>query len=195
MGNVSVEGLLIAAGYSGRMGKFKPLVKYNGESFVSVIARKLLTVCNKVTVVSGYNHKKLEDEIKKIGSKNIQVVYNPLFAEGMFSSLKKGLEFIDPTAWVIYHFVDQPNLPDVFYKNFVSKINETVNWIQPVNKGRKGHPILFDAFIIELIKNTGLNSSLRDISRNKKIKKYFYETDHSQIFTDIDKPEDLKQLS
>ena len=66
-----INALLISAGFSGRMGDFKPLIKYEDETFVSKITSKLLTVCEKVTIVTGYRNYDIEEEINNSFSEEI----------------------------------------------------------------------------------------------------------------------------
>ena len=58
-----INGLLISAGLSGRMGQFKPLMLYKNKSFVVTIVEKLLTVCERVVVVTGFQKEKIESTI------------------------------------------------------------------------------------------------------------------------------------
>ncbi len=193
-----ISGLILSAGYSGRMGKFKPLLKYEDETFLSTIIKKLLPVCNQIIVVTGFNRIAVEREIAQIKDKRfeckIQTVHNPYFQRGMFTSLKKGIEYIDESGWILYHFVDQPDLPQDFYKKFVLQIEDDVNWIQPVNNGQKGHPILFDTFVKDLIANANDSLSLKEVSADSGITKKFWECNYSQITSDIDTPEEYENL-
>lgn len=190
-----VAGLIIAAGFSGRMDSFKPLLEINGKSFLQIIVEKVLTVCDEVIVVSGFNSDKISSELKRNNLiDKCKVVYNETYSEGMFSSLKSGLNCIQ-AKWILYHFVDQPTLPEKFYNEFVSQISNSHDWIQPVNKGRNGHPVLFNDFVANLIKSIDDNSTLRNISKNHDIRKLFWECDYEEILVDIDRPEDYKKLS
>jgi molybdenum cofactor cytidylyltransferase len=189
-----LTGLIIAAGLSGRMNSFKPLLEINGKSFIQIITEKLLSFCNEVIIVTGFNSAKIIDEL---GGKNLsdkcRVVFNKDYEKGMFSSLKCGLNNSE-SSWYLYHFIDQPSLGNDFYLDFSKQISDKYNWIQPVNKGRKGHPILFDRFVSSMIASADDTVNLRDLSRNKDIKKYYWEYNSENIFEDIDKPEDYQRL-
>ena len=72
-----LTGLIIAAGLSGRMDSFKPLLEINRKSFIQIIAEKLLFVCNEVIIVTGFNSAKIIDELrKKYLSDKCRVVFN-----------------------------------------------------------------------------------------------------------------------
>jgi molybdenum cofactor cytidylyltransferase len=191
-----ISGLIISAGLSRRMGKFKPLMKFGDKTFLENIIYKLDLICSKIIVVTGYNSQLINENISyfpnSIKSK-IKVIHNSEYESGMFTSLQKGLENCN-SDWIIYHFVDQPNLPNKFYLEFTKQIKKDYDWIQPINKGRKGHPILFNNKIQEIIKLADINTNLREISNSKDINKYFWVCKHHEIFTDIDTIIEYKKM-
>lgn len=191
----NITGLILAAGLSGRMKEFKPLLKINSETFISVIIKKLSHVCNEIIVVTGFNSDLIFNEIDKSGlSELCKIVFNADYGKGMFSSLQKGIEVIQ-SEWLIYHFVDQPSLPIDFYLEFAGQISSAHDWIQPVNKGRKGHPIIFNKKVCELIKQKKFDSSLREISHDSSVIKYYWDYKSDLILEDIDTSDDYKTIS
>ncbi len=160
----NLNGLIVSAGYSSRMNDFKPLMYYHEFPFILHILLKLGTVCDKICIVTGYRSEDIQEEIQmwlnripnsewltRMGikpdiwqnlSQKIQFVFNPDYDKGMFTSLQTGLKALKNSEWILYHFVDQPILPTVFYHDFVKQINPGFHWIQPVYKGKKGHPII-----------------------------------------------------
>ena len=191
-----ITGLLISAGLSGRMGTFKPLLPYNQTPYVVVISQKLLSVCERVIVVTGYNKTEVESTIKFAfydGNffPRVDMVYNPHYAKGMFTSLQAGLQFIENTDWILYHFVDQPFHEKKFYKELAEQIDLNFDWLQPVYKGEEGHPVLFNKKVAELIKNSNADSVLRDIRNLSSIKKGYWNCSYPNILKDFDTPEDI----
>lgn len=177
------------------MKEFKPLMKINSETFLSAITKKLLTICDDVVIVAGHNSSAINFEISNSGLlSKCRVIVNENYQNGMFSSLQRGLEEIN-SNWVIYHFVDQPSLPEEFYKAFSEEISNNYDWIQPVNKGRKGHPIIFDRKVCEMILSKNSKSTLRDISHDSSVVKHFWNCDTDLIFQDIDTIEDFIKIS
>lgn len=191
----NITGLILAAGFSGRMKAFKPLLKINSETFISAIIRKLQSICNHIVIVTGYNSIAIEKELSNSELyKNIKIVINENYANGMFSSIQKGIEVVQ-SQWVIHHFVDQPSLPKEFYLEFYNQISDKYDWIQPINKGRKGHPIIFNQKVCRMILSKDINSSLRDISNDSSIIKYYWTCDNNLIFQDIDTMDDFKNVN
>jgi molybdenum cofactor cytidylyltransferase len=196
---VILNSLLIAAGLSSRMGEFKPLLLYKNNPLIITIINKIAKFSNKVFVVTGYKEKELISEVRKdlpnSETKNkIIFVSNPDFEKGMFSSLQAGLEAARECDWLLYHFVDQPFLPEIFYSEFCSQIDEKYDWIQPAFNGRKGHPVLIRNSLFKEILGTDKTSSLKELICSKNIIKKIWSSKYKEILNDLDTPEDYKKL-
>lgn len=194
--NHKITGLIISAGLSSRMGELKPLLEYKGKKFVERIIDNILPVCSKIVIVTGNKSDRIIDFISSAYASNnsIEMIYNHEYEKGMFSSLKKGIADLKDHGWILYHFVDQPNLPEEFYNQFIEQIEDGYDWIQPTFKGRKGHPLLFSNNVVHKIIDAADNANLRLISNDAKIKKKYWECEFNSIFTDIDTQKDLNNL-
>ncbi|MBK8946051.1 MAG: NTP transferase domain-containing protein [Ignavibacteriae bacterium] len=192
----NLAGIIITAGFSSRMGEFKPLLIFNDKSFLQNIIEKLDLICEKIIVVTGFKENEILKHVSKFDVKlksKIEIIRNENYEMGMFTSLQKGLQKIN-SDWVIYHFVDQPHIPNKFYGEYSNIIDKTNDWIQPINKGRNGHPIIFNHKVSDIIVNSNQNSNLRNVTASDKINKYFWECDYQEILTDIDTPNDYEKL-
>lgn len=177
------------------MNKFKPLLPYKGKSFIQHIVLKLNPVCEKIIIVTGYKANEVEGNINDLTlHSKIKFAFNPDYEKGMFTSLQKGISQAKGCDWVLYHFVDQPGLPENFYPDFIKQTDYDYNWIQPVKKGQKGHPILLGKDLFELIANSHPDSSLKKISNSPEVKKKYWECDYKEIFQDIDTEEDYSKI-
>jgi molybdenum cofactor cytidylyltransferase len=197
---MEITGLLIAAGLSKRMGCNKALLTYNNLTFTVGIIIKLLKICKNVKVVLGYESGIVEEKIlSELNSFNIpqdriEIVRNDNYCEGMFTSLQAGIKSIDKPEWVIYHFVDQPQIPDEFYEYFATQIESEYDWIQPVYEGRKGHPVLFSAKICKKIASASPKQNLKQIMHSEPYKKKYVVCETSSIIHDIDYAEDYNSF-
>jgi molybdenum cofactor cytidylyltransferase len=197
-----INGLIVAAGLSGRMKSFKPLADYKGKSFIINIILKLEVICDQIFIVTGHNEDDLKSAVindltkanQTVLLKKIEFVYNESYEKGMFTSLQKGISAARNCDWILYHFVDQPGLPDFFYNDFILQIDIQHNWIQPSYKNKNGHPILIKSDFFDLIINSPPESSLREINKNPIVKRKFWECDYKEIFQDIDTDEDFSKL-
>lgn len=195
MEHKKVSGLILSAGLSGRMGKFKPLLVYKGKSFIQNIVLKISSFSDKIIVVTGYKANEVEENVNQLNLQSkIEFVLNKQYEKGMFASLLIGLAKAEKCDWILYHFVDQPGLPEKFYIDFIKQIDDEHNWIQPAIKNQRGHPILIHKSLFDLIINSSEESSLRDISKDSAVKKQFWDCEYEEIFQDVDTEEDLSKL-
>jgi len=196
---IKLTGLLIAAGFSSRMGKPKALLMNDDLPFAIIILNKILLVCDRVVVVLGHNADNIKKELQVFINKSdelklrVKFVTNEQFEKGMLSSLKYGLNAELNSKWLLYHFVDQPGLPEEFYQEFTTQIENNYDWIQPSYNSKKGHPLLLQSSIFNSILELPDNSSLKEISMNNKTKKKFWDCKYKEILQDIDYPSDLKE--
>jgi len=180
------------------MNSFKPVLIFQNEPLIVLVIKKLLNICKNVIVVTGYKNEIIEQLIEerfKEMPERIQTIHNQDYHEGMFSSLKKGLSETSGSDWVVYHFVDQPSLPEKFYHDFIEQIDDKYNWIQPSYNFKKGHPIIIHHSIFNLIVDSKDNSSLKEISRHKSVIKKIWECNYPQIHQDLDTPQDFRNIS
>ncbi len=193
-------GLLIAAGLSSRMGKPKALLLQDDLPFAIVILKKMILVCDNIVVVLGHSDEKIKDALQVFIDNSdelissVKFVTNEQFEKGMFSSLKCGLNKVKNSEWLLYHFIDQPGLPKKFYRELTDQIDNEYDWIQPTYNNEKGHPLLLHNSILNSILELPDDSSLKEISKNNKVKKKFWDCKHKEILQDINYPSDLKQL-
>jgi molybdenum cofactor cytidylyltransferase len=192
---VSITGLIIAAGFSSRMGDFKPLLIYKNKSLLINIIEKLNTVCDEIVVVTGYKATQIESELSSLQNRiEIKPIFNENYKDGMFSSLQKGVDHSSNKDWILYHFVDQPGIEESFYKQMVLEIDSRYDWIQPLKNGKKGHPIILGNEVINTILSSPLNSNLKLISEKNNFKKKHFESKTESIFFDVDTKNDYQTL-
>lgn len=185
------------------MKMFKPLAKYKGKTFLNNIIIKLDKICTEIIIVTGFNSDELKTEtIKSLKGNNqskalkkIKFVFNDLFQKGMFTSLQKGISEVKNCDWILYHFVDQPGLPSNFYQEFIKQLDSEYNWIQPSYKNQHGHPVLIGKELFEIIIKSSPDSNLREISKNSKVKKKYWECDYKEIFQDVNTEEDYLKMN
>jgi len=177
------------------MTSFKPLLIYNRRTFIENIVLKLHNYVNNINIVTGKHSELLMQSLKHICDDlpdKIYFLHNPEYEKGMLSSLKKGVSHIKrKSEWIMYHFVDQPHLPNQFYKEFIKQADQKYQWIQPENAKRRGHPILFNYTLIDPILNIPEGHTLKSLTG---IKKKYWACSYTQIHDDFDTDEDYKRL-
>lgn len=187
-----IDGILLAAGYSSRMGDFKPLMEHDGLPFVIGIAEKMQRVCRRVIVVVGYRAGDIHAAFAaRPPLPAVEFTENPQFDQGMFTSLQRGVAALHDADWALYHFCDQPHLPVEFYVEFIGFIAADCDVAQPVYRGQKGHPLLLNHHLLETIRQAPPNSTLRDFIAKARSK--IWDCSFPQILSDWDTPDDIER--
>src|SRR5689334_13829218 len=137
-----IEGILLAAGESRRMGFPKPLLRLNGQTFLSHLAWSMLTGVERLIIVLGAHRDAVSAAVPV--DDRIITVDNPDYKLGQLSSIKRGLLTVSAHAdAAIVHLVDHPT---VLAQTFGRLADEYVISRQPILVtrcgGRRGHPVL-----------------------------------------------------
>jgi len=139
-----ISAILLAAGKSIRMGKPKQLMPF-GESTIleQAVDNYLASEVSEVIVVIGH---KAEEVGKTLAAKQVKVVMNPDYEQGMSTSIIAGLKMIDSkTEAVMLALGDQPLIDSRTINKVIDEFNKHDKGIAvPTYKGKRGHPVIFD---------------------------------------------------
>lgn len=192
---IKLDGIILSAGKSSRLGTHKAFLDYNGKSFIQNLLEKLSVVCEEIVVVIGLEEDLMMKEIEKIkGEVPLKFATNENYELGMFSSIQCGIRALLTNNFLLIQQVDQPNLPVQFYPEFKSQIEKDIDWLQPSFQNIPGHPIIISDYIKKLIINETPIMSLRELKMKYKFKTKIWACAYHQIHTDIDTLEDYNKL-
>lgn len=140
----SVSAILLAAGRASRMGKLKQLMPLGESTILEQTLDNLLgSKLSDIVVVLGY---KAEDIRQRISGRPVKLVVNPLYRQGMGTSIAAGLKFVDSQAEAVMlvlgdqPYVDSPTI-DRLIEAFIGSKKGIAT---PTYKGQRGHPLIFD---------------------------------------------------
>jgi molybdenum cofactor cytidylyltransferase len=153
----SVTGVVLAAGFSSRMGEFKPALPIKGKPLLHHSVETLLSVCTQVLVVTGHKRERVEELLRPFPS--VLTVYNPDFETGMFSSVKAGAIVVDTPRF----FLTPGDIPFFSRKTCEQLLSCQGEVVSPVFNGKKGHPVLLDETVRQGIISAAGSETLRDI--------------------------------
>lgn len=189
----SVWIIILAAGYSRRMGSPKLLLPYRDESLIRHVVKKALQV-RSAGVIAVVNPD-FSDVINHVNDQPVRLIWNDRAHLGMSTSLTKGIENLpDSASAALILLADQPEIePCVIQKVIDEYLSSSSSIIQAAYKGKPGHPVLFDKkWFTELLKTVG-DQGGRDI-----IKTFGHERQLIDIPLstpeDIDTQEDYQRL-
>jgi xanthine/CO dehydrogenase XdhC/CoxF family maturation factor/CTP:molybdopterin cytidylyltransferase MocA len=185
-----IYGLVLAAGESKRMKQQKLLMDYHGESFIRSIVRKVsISDVDQTLVVLGSHSNEVYEEIQSF---HVDSVFNPLFKEGMLSSIQCGFNSIPKKVDAVVLFLgDQPMVEtDVINQLVESYMKTREKIIIPVYQGERGHPVLIDVSLREEIMTLNPGKGLRELMYSHPDEVYELEVDSRSILKDIDNIKD-----
>lgn len=135
--------IVLSAGFSSRMGEFKPLMKI-GDNTLLERAVKLFREAGikEIIVVTGYRAGEVSQHIAPL---NVRQIVNDRFAEGMYSSITAGLAGLDPQRWKAFFLLptDIPLVkPSTVIELLQARKETGRKIIYPVFRARRGHPPL-----------------------------------------------------
>src|SRR5271156_2160325 len=136
-----LDGIILAAGESRRMGYPKPLLKIGDRTFIERIAESMLTVVPRLIIVLGAHSDRVRAAIPR--DNRIAIVENPNYSRGQLSSLKAGLDAIQPEAsGALVHLGDHPMVRAETFRAIVDSYNQTGKQIVIArHQGHRGHPV------------------------------------------------------
>ena len=182
-----VMALILAAGYSSRMDRFKPLAMLGS---MTALERCVILFADcgieDVLVVVGHRH----DEITRLIDQrlNARHVLNSRFHEGMFSSVKTGLSSLEytPKAFFILP-VDIPLVSRNTIHRLVDAFDSNrADVYYPCFRGRRGHPPLISGSLIKGILDFSGDGGLRGYLKDKTALNVEVPDEH--ILMDMDVP-------
>lgn len=184
-----ISAIIMASGFSNRMGQNKLLMKYN-DKFLIEHTLNIVSECNfkKKILVTQY------EEIKELGEKlNYKVVINNSPNRGQSESIKLGVKNSPKCDGYMFFVGDQPLLNKGDIEKLVKVFQEDTNYIViPKNKDKCGNPVIYPTIYKEqILKLEGDKGGKSIIKSSDKIK--YVDVSENTLF-DIDNIDDFNNL-
>lgn len=188
--------LILAAGFSSRMGELKALLPLGGRTVLEQCL-SLFQDCGleDLIVVTGHRAGEVGAIAERAGAR---VAHNPDFAAGMYSSIQAGVRRIDGQCSAFFLLpVDIPLVrPGTVRLLARSFAEEAARISYPVFDNRRGHPPLLHAGLTPAILNQkepegGLRTLLARIETEHPEQVREVRVADANIHNDLDTPEDF----
>lgn len=189
MMDTHVDGIILAAGFSSRTGVFKMGLQFGEKKLIQRVIDEMKELCSRVIVVVGYKKERIIEFTK--GYANVEVVFNPRYTKGMFTSVKEGVKHVR-SQWFFLTPGDYPLITKAIYQKLLDARSESGQCIFiPVFNGRKGHPILVKSDLVKELLGEPVDSNLRKFINRKGFTPVGVDDD--AILVDIDTMEDYQR--
>lgn len=185
-----INGLILAAGNSSRLGQPKQLVKYKGEYLVNLIENELSEICDSTFIVLGAHYQLIEKHVKKA-----QIVHNQHWQQGMHTSLSLGVKKSQSKAdGLLIALSDQPLIPQDHYQLLIEKFNYNPASIIATQYAKiVGVPAIFPQSYFDKLQNDcSINKGAQSIIKNNMQSVCAIQCESAEF--DLDTPDQLKSL-
>lgn len=196
MTDTHIAAVVLAAGFSERMGTPKALVGIGEKTFVQQICDRLAEAAfSNLIVVTAPKIAPLLYQLLK-GRKE-KITINPSPQRGQLSSLLIGLDIVEKEAEaVLVALVDHPLVKKETYELLRKTARENPGKIiLPRYQARRGHPVVFPRSVFPELRKTPLAQGAVAVVRKDPARIFECVVDDPGIVKDIDMPEDLTDLS
>lgn len=190
-----LAAIIPAAGFSSRMGVFKPLLPI-GES--PALEKPILAFKNAgiddIKVVVGHKGDLLAPVLQQ---HQVDMVVNPVFQSGMFSSIQAGLRAVQRNIDAFFVLpADYPFVRPETIKEIALRYGDAEGEIiRPCFQGKRGHPPLVTAKLIPTILASHPNEGLRSILQSSDFKTTHLDVNDPGILQDMDTKADYDRLA
>jgi len=187
-----VASIILAAGASKRMGRPKMLLPYrSGTVLSSAVAPHLEAGAGSVIVVLGHRADEVRSAAKLPADPRLVTVVNLDWAEGMASSIRRGLKECGEASAVLLALGDQPGVDVGRVKAVLAAWAADVRLVVPVHGDRASHPVLFARSLFPELRD------LRgDVGAREVVRRHWAEAVQvpAPALADVDTEEDYRTL-
>jgi molybdenum cofactor cytidylyltransferase len=189
----TIDGILLAAGESRRMGFPKPLLRIDNDTFLTRTLRSMLAVARAVVVVTGAYQQPVRDEVPH--DRHLRIVHNPDFQRGQLSSLKCAIGASSPDVdGVLVHLADHPLVQGATFRALAEKYELTRAPILIArHRGQRGHPVLFAKEIFSELLAAPDSEGARFVVNAYPARVVYVDVEDPGVTLDLDTPEDLRR--
>ena len=193
-----VTAIVLAAGQSRRMGRFKQLLPLDGCTVIETVLERLGAVGKRdfelaTVVVLGHRASEVE---RRLRSRDLACVVNERFREGMVTSVQTGVRAADAeSAGYLVCLGDQPDLnPEVVSKIIRCSQSSGAGIVVPTHHGKRGHPVYICRCYRDEILALPADKGLNTVTRRHAGDTVELEVDAYEVLEDLDTPADYARL-
>ena len=188
---MSVAGLILAAGESKRMGSPKALLEFRGETFLDRLTGIFSDFCEPVVVVVGAEAGQIRCGVKH--PERALFAENANYQLGQLSSMQCGLRMLPATTdGVLFTLVDHPNPQPSTIAALLEQPRPPL--AIPRCRGRRGHPIYFDAALAAEFLSIPADSQAKVVIARHLDRTRWVDVDDPGILDDVDDPAAYRRL-
>lgn len=145
-----LAAIILAAGVSSRMGKFKPLLPVDGQTMAQRVVRSMIEAgADPVLVVTGYRAEDLEAHLAGTGAEFVR--NKKYFSTQMLDSLMLGAAALPGDADRV--LIAPADVPLVKPETIRALLRASGEFVRPCCGGTPGHPVLLTQALLRSLKD------------------------------------------
>ncbi len=190
-----ISAIILAAGYSRRMGRYKPLLDLDGQTVLDrVVSLYRNAGVTDIRVVTGFRSESIRIAL---ADQPVCVIHNPDHDRGMFSSVLAGINSLPAAVQSFFvHPVDLPLVRPYTLKILMDAFPKSSSSVlYPVFDGLRGHPPLIHGELKNAILTHDGSNGLRGLLGRFDSKALDVQVADEGILLDLDTPDDFQRLS
>lgn len=180
-------GIVLAGGASSRMGQPKALLRLGGLTMAERLMELFGAFCDQTILITGEHHAEIAAALPHLGA---SIVYNERHSEGMFSSLRKGLDWFSSAEAVLFSPVDFAAVSASSVASLFSP--PPLEVVKPRWRDRSGHPVLIRSDAMEALRNALPTENAKAVL--SRFPAAYIDVDDWAVAEDCDTPEDYSRL-
>jgi len=191
---LKVGAIVLAAGFSSRMGENKLLLKASGECMIVTTVSQLVRAnLREVIVVTGHQREEIERALRGC---MVRFASCDDFSRGMGRSLAVGINALSKELdGALICLGDMPfvktNQIEAVIRTFEGHDGGVI--VAPIHDGRRGHPVLFPQNCFMAMAKLDTDAGARDIIYANRDILIELEIDSADVLKDVDDPVVAKQ--
>ncbi|MGO1468490.1 MAG: nucleotidyltransferase family protein [Tissierella sp.] len=186
-----ITGIILASGFSNRMGKDKLLIEIEGEKTIErVINACIKSKLDKIIII--YRNEKIKHIANRYGIKAIQ---NNKADRGQSESMKIGIRNTGKKNSYMFIVGDQPYLDSDTINRLIKEYKDSKSTIAiPYYRKKRGMPLILSNIYRDELLNVSGDKGGRDVIKRNLSDVHIVNIDDEKIGIDIDSIEDLNRL-
>jgi molybdenum cofactor cytidylyltransferase len=190
-----MEGIILAAGASRRMGSPKAMLRYRGETFLNRLIRVAGRVADRIIVVLGPPD---AEQIRNHAIAGASFATNPAPERGQLSSLQIAVGALPADADGFFFIpVDCPAVMGETVERLAAAFarrDPQALFVIPRYAGRRGHPVFAAMPIASELLALPAEAQAREVVHRHVNQTLYVDVDDPGILTDIDDPSAYREL-
>lgn len=194
----SWSAIVLAAGAGRRFGGRKLLAPFGGGPLIEGALRAAFaSPASTIILVTGSDAEEVAAVARAFAEREgqgarLRIVHAADHAEGMGASLRAGAGALPAdTAGTFVLLGDMPKVPVAILPRLVEAMEAGAAAAAPVCGGRRGHPVLFGAGLLDHLRQAAGDEGARTALAGLGPRLALVETNDDGVLFDVDRPEDL----